>query len=558
VRAILGILWLAGLAVGSIAADTTVTNQTVSGTTSSQAAGPKQPETLPELLAIPVADLGKVDIARINLLCAQGLRGAEELDVQFYLNTLDGWVRHVDSETRGNFHRFAAHPGEYNDSLAYYRMEMLATVLQQDFGAQYNPARAVPQLRGEHEPSDVFFADSKDVFLNGLLGGNHQGTCSSLPVLYVAVAQRLGYPVSLASARGHFYVRYDDGPEHLNVDATTLGFKTETDEFYRHWPQPVSDEEARTYGLLRPMTKGEILGSFLTIRAATLTSMKRFAEAAATWKEAARFLPDSPALKRIVERAFARAKNERNADRWDQLWDEVSNLDVRPDADYAYFRDRQIRLHWFMNQTTNLPAVERALADLKSELDLHRRLAMLASDSPATLLPPQRLGSEPPNPPTGDLPLARPRVRIPAERVPPEYCVSIPQELRERLSGKTREEDIVSEMWAFRVEEINRANQEARARLTRPPPAPLPQNVRPEWLPEEYRQEIPAELRNRLRNVSGQAQIEWTAKQFQQEQRIRRQTQEMNRQIERQNNSTSGLTGPPIEIEIIPANTGVP
>ena len=546
------------MATQTWAAQSAGTNQALPLANASSLVQSNQPQALAELVRTPPPDLQKVDIARMNLLCAQGLQGADGLDVQFYLDTLDGWVRHVDSETRKNFHRFATHPGEYNDSLAYYRMEMLATVLQQDFGTQYNPARAVPQLRGEHEPSDVFFADSKDVFLHGLLGGSHEGTCSSLPVLYVAVAQRLGYPVSLASARGHFYVRYDDGPEHLNVDATTLGFKTETDEFYRHWPQPVSDEEARTYGLLRPMTKGEILGSFLTIRAATLTSMKRFDEAAATWKDAARFLPDSPALRRIVERAFARAKNERDADRWDQLWDEVSNLDVRPDADYAYFRDRQIRLHWFMNQTTNLPAVERALADLKSELDLHRRLAMLASDSPATLLPPQRLGREPLNAATADLPLARPRVRIPAERVPPEYCASIPQELRERLSGKTREEDIVSEMWTFRVEELNRANQEARAKLTRPPPAPLPQNVRPEWLPEEYRQDMPAELRNRLRNVGGQSQIEWTAKQFQQEQRIRRQTEEMKRQIERQNNSTSRLTGPPVEIEIIPASTGVP
>jgi regulator of sirC expression with transglutaminase-like and TPR domain len=436
-------------------------------------------------------------------------------------------------------------------------MEMLATVLQQDFGTQYNPARAVPQLRGEHEPSDVFFADSKDVFLHGLLGGSHQGTCSSLPVLYVAVAQRLGYPVSLASARGHFYVRYDDGPDHLNVDATTLGFKTETDEFYRHWPQAISDEEAKTYGLLRPMTKSEVLGSFLTIRAATLTSMRRFDEAAATWRDAARFLPGSPALKRIVDHAFARAKNERDADRWDQLWDEVANLEVRPDADYAYFRDRQIRLHMFMNQTTSLPAMERAAADLKSELESHRRSAMLDSDAPA-ILAPQRLGGERDDPAMGGLALIRPRVRIPAERVPPEYWQSIPQELQERLRGRTREEEIISEMWAFKVEELNRANQEARARLTARRPEPLPQNVQPEWLPEEYRHDMPAELRSRLRNVSGQAQIEWTAKQFQQEQKIRRQTEEMKRQIERQNNSSSRLTGPPVQIEIIPANTGAP
>ena len=53
------------------------------------------------------------------------------------------------SETQRNFHRFLANPREYNHSLGYYRMMMLATVLQQDFGTHYNPERALPQLHGK-------------------------------------------------------------------------------------------------------------------------------------------------------------------------------------------------------------------------------------------------------------------------------------------------------------------------------------------------------------------------------------------------------------------------
>lgn len=52
-----------------------------------------KPQTLEELLAIPDKDLGRVDIARMNLLCATGLPGAENIDVEKYLATLDEWTR---------------------------------------------------------------------------------------------------------------------------------------------------------------------------------------------------------------------------------------------------------------------------------------------------------------------------------------------------------------------------------------------------------------------------------------------------------------------------------
>src|SRR4029077_1023599 len=42
----------------------------------------KQPRSLPELLAVKSEDLDKVDIALMNLLCAEGLRGSENLDPQ--------------------------------------------------------------------------------------------------------------------------------------------------------------------------------------------------------------------------------------------------------------------------------------------------------------------------------------------------------------------------------------------------------------------------------------------------------------------------------------------
>ncbi len=94
-------------------------------------------------------------------------------------------------------------------------------------------------------------------------------------MLYAAVARRLGYPVNLASTEEHLYLRYEEGTNHLNVDAAGDGFISHSDEEYRQWPHPLTDEEIKTYGYLKPMCQREILGAFLIIRAGSLTSMKR-------------------------------------------------------------------------------------------------------------------------------------------------------------------------------------------------------------------------------------------------------------------------------------------
>ncbi len=520
------------------------------------------PATLKDLLALPSEALASVDTATLNLLCAAGLRGADSLDVESSLDSLDAWARHVASETQRNYHRFLANPREYHQSLGYYRMMMLATVLQQDFGTHYNPERAVPQLRGKWEPNDAFFGDSRDVFIHGLLGDKHRGTCSSLPVLYVAAAQRLGYPVELVAAKGHLFVRYQEGADHLNVEATSIGFNTYPDEHYRRWPRPITDEEARTFGWLRSMSKPEMLGAFLAIRAACLTSMKRFDDAAESWASAAIYLPVTPDLKSIVERARQRAKVERAADRWDELWEEIAHLQLPFGSGFAQFRDRQMQLQLFMNQSTNLVEIERAVADLKQGIEADRRQAMLMSDSNGSML-------SPPVPPTeavagGSEPLqmaallaAVPqpvRVRIPAERVPHEYWQAIPPELQRQLNGLTREQEIVTEIWRFHAEQLNRSSQAAMAAMAPKSAQPLPRNVQRDWLPAEYHESLPAELRSRLAHVSSREQVQWTVRQYLTAQEALRSAEEMTANAQ----AKLPLTAPPVQIEIIPPKAGEP
>ncbi len=247
--------------------------------------------TVQALLALKPHQLEGLDIALVNLLCAEGLRGSEKLDIDMALDRLDEFATRVRVETDRNIHRFDSNRSEYQNSKPYFRMLMLVTVLQQDFGIRYNPARVTPV--GVFEPNDKFFADSRDVFLHGLTGDPGMGTCSSLPVLYVAVGRRLRYPLSLVSAKNHLFVRWEDRDTRLNIEAASIGMNTYDDAHYRAWPYPMNTEEERENRYLKSMTAAEECAVFLSTRGQCLLAAGRPDEAIAAHEAAAGFAPDS-------------------------------------------------------------------------------------------------------------------------------------------------------------------------------------------------------------------------------------------------------------------------
>jgi len=187
-------------------------------------------ESLDTLLALPVSALARVETGRMNLLCAQGLPGAEGFDLEASLAELDKMATRVRSETERHFYRFQKHPAEFKHSEGFFRMLMLAVVLAEDFRVRYAPGRI--GTAADARAGDGFFADAQDVFLQGLLGPRRQGTCSSLPVLQVAVGRRLGYPLKLVTTKGHLFVRWEGAGERFNIEAAGKGVNRFTDDYY--------------------------------------------------------------------------------------------------------------------------------------------------------------------------------------------------------------------------------------------------------------------------------------------------------------------------------------
>ena len=132
----------------------------------------RKAQSLDELLAMSHKQLADVDIAEMNLLCATSLPGAEDLDIDHCLITLDRWAARVKSETDRHLYRFQQSPTDYNNSEGYFRMLTLITVLQQDFGVRYN----VDRIR------DIDFRRSQDLFIHGMTGSDNGGTGASTTV----------------------------------------------------------------------------------------------------------------------------------------------------------------------------------------------------------------------------------------------------------------------------------------------------------------------------------------------------------------------------------------
>lgn len=263
----------------------------------------ERPSALATLLNLPAEGVTKVDIARMNLLCAEGLPGTREMDVSRCLTQLDTWANRVRHETARHAYRFKRNPAEFEHSEGFFRMLMLAVVLAEDFRIQYDPKR-----RGDPttaSANDGFFADSRAVFIHGLLGSERKGTCSSLPVLHAAIGRRLGYPLKLVTTKGHLFVRWEGNGERFNVEATGEGLNKFEDGYYRTWPDTVTDEEVAAEGYLKSLSPPEELAVFLSIRGLCLREAGRINEAAESFSAAARLAPNCRGHRVLEQRCRA-------------------------------------------------------------------------------------------------------------------------------------------------------------------------------------------------------------------------------------------------------------
>lgn len=263
---------------------------------------PKIPQTFEELIQLSDEEIENFDIARMNLLCAKGLPGSEDLDIEQCLQRLDHWAEYVRQKEAQDYPGiFLRNRAYYKNSLAFSKGIYLALIIKQDLGCDYNQHLVDSGALADMK-STRFFHDSSDIFINGLLQKG-KGTCSSLPVLMVALGRRCDYPLYVVDCRAHAFVRWEDGKEKHNFEITSVGgVNSHSDEYYKKWPYPMTEDYIKKESKLKNLTNKELLGTFAKQRAICLVEHKLYEEAAVCCAFAGSVFPNSESLAEDIEK----------------------------------------------------------------------------------------------------------------------------------------------------------------------------------------------------------------------------------------------------------------
>jgi hypothetical protein len=299
------------------------------------------PATLAELLSVPLEEIGNVDIARANLICASGLPGAEELDVEQHIRRLDIWAERIALKTQQFLPVFQSNPAIFDNSEPRWRLLVLARVLADEYRVGYHMERI-------HSHPD--WGDSQDLFIHGITGQRRTGTCPSLPVLVVALGRRLGYPICLSHTVGHVFSRWD-GNDHENPawrDRFNIEFSGDVsfhdDEHYYEFPVEWTEQDRKAHKAgaseyLRSFTRRQELAHSLFQRAICLEAIGRYRESALVCQTCIRYDSVWGGYLEFAKNAL-RAQSERV----------MTSMGFDPsEFRHFFFRDRAIHPEWRMH-----------------------------------------------------------------------------------------------------------------------------------------------------------------------------------------------------------------
>lgn len=164
--------------------------------------------SLVELVSMSPEKLDKMDVALVNLVCTEGLYGAEDLDIRACIRQIDEWAVEIGQLLKEREFMYDKVADKVDNSINRWRCGAMGQYMSQVIGLCYN------QSRRNYVETDPFatdyFKNSRDFMIHGLVIDKNRGNCSSMPVLYTAIARRLGFPIKLVRTYNHLFARWDD------------------------------------------------------------------------------------------------------------------------------------------------------------------------------------------------------------------------------------------------------------------------------------------------------------------------------------------------------------
>ncbi len=157
-----------------------------------------KPLTPKELFEMPAENLDRVDIGRMNIICARNVTRTELVDTAKYVAKLDEWAVIAKRLEQKYLPAYEKNAARYDHSLAKFKAVTLALTIQQDLKCDYN-MELIKSGAMNDMLSPRFFKNAEDVFITGLLkrgkgnllvhprtvrGSRTQAALSGLPCAY--------------------------------------------------------------------------------------------------------------------------------------------------------------------------------------------------------------------------------------------------------------------------------------------------------------------------------------------------------------------------------------
>jgi regulator of sirC expression with transglutaminase-like and TPR domain len=211
----------------------------------------------------------QIDIGRVCLLFAK--EAYPDLNVDEYSGKLDQMVKEIQRLTGDN-----TDPDR--------RIRALNTYLYQRQGFHY-----------DHE--DPYGQKLKNRYINGLLD-TKSGSCFTMPLLYLALAQRLGYPVYPVSAPQHLFLRYVDPKLKMqNIEATGGGGYASDEDYAIDMEIPSRGIETGAY--LKTMSYKDLLAELFVENAVYWAKNHNAPKAIRYFEESLKLNPHNAEVYRI-------------------------------------------------------------------------------------------------------------------------------------------------------------------------------------------------------------------------------------------------------------------
>lgn len=239
-----------------------------------------------DLLTFAHSPSQSLDVAEANLLCAHGLPGVGDLRIPECLATIDKWSEQIRKQTRRRHSEYEQTPERFANSEARFRLSVLADVLRKDYGLYYDYPPLIQQPTSlMSPPMGSPFQNPRNVFIHGVLLKETPPTSPTLTVIVAALGRRQGYPLKLATARTHSFVRWDDGKERFNIEVTSRGLMVFPDETYRDvCMKGLNPTEQQAY--MESFSPAREIAVFLSRRAACLAANGKLIDAEVCWAHA--------------------------------------------------------------------------------------------------------------------------------------------------------------------------------------------------------------------------------------------------------------------------------